>query len=146
VNPSPSAHKQYVRQCVTQLSRDPVYFKKVYRQTFITGKEPEQKALSLENALVYWDMIFSPPGRRWTTGRTDWLAAWKRYLGEKWTRSVNRDMWNQTLEFANRSMSDEALSFWSEDGAWPGVIDDFVAWCREHNIGAKPSTDGMEVD
>lgn len=47
-------------------------------------------------------------------------------------------MWNQTLEFAFKSIDDESLDFWSEDGAWPGVIDEFVAWYKRKSE--------MEVD
>lgn len=43
---------------------------------------------------------------------------------------MNKDMWNQTLEFAIQSVRDESLSFWNEDGAWPSVIDDFVTWLK----------------
>jgi DCN1-like protein 1/2 len=137
------AHKKHIKERIKALSTDTSYFKKVYRAAFTAGKEPDQKALSLENALVYWDMVFSPPGLVWETeDGTDWLARWKAFLAEKWTRSVNRDMWNQTLEFALKTMEDggSSLDFWSEDGAWPGVIDEFVVWCREGKNG------GMEVD
>lgn len=95
-------------------------------------------------------MMFNPPGRRWATSRTDWFAAWKRFLDENWERSVNKDMWNQTLEFANKSLEDEALSFWSEEAAWPSVIDQFVIWCRENGIGpgrgGGRAGNGMEVE
>lgn len=114
----------------------------MYRAAFQSGKEADVKALPLDVALVYWDLLFQPPGIAWETDDTDWLADWKAFLGERWTRSVNRDMWNQALEFAFRSMEDEALGFWSEDAAWPGVIDEFVVWCREHRKGGA----GMEVD
>jgi DCN1-like protein 1/2 len=40
-------------------------------------------------------------------------------------------MWFQALEFFNKAKSDESLSFWSEDSAWPGVIDEFVLWLKE---------------
>ena len=126
-----------------QLSTQPAYFKKVYRNAFIAGKEPDQKSLSLENAIVYWEMLFNPPGSRWASATTDWLDAWKRFLEENWTHSVNKDMWNQTLEFSTKSLADESLSFWSEDSAWPSVIDQFVMWCRTNNVG-KAGT--MEVD
>jgi DCN1-like protein 1/2 len=91
-------------------------------------------------ALVYWEMVFSPPGMAWRSASsgTDWFGEWKKFLGEKWKRSVNKDMWNQTLEFALKSMEDETLGFWSEEAAWPGVIDEFVVWCRER--------EGMEID
>lgn len=79
----------------------------------------------------------------WKTSNRNWLELWKSFLNDKWTRSVNKDMWNMTLEFALKSLSDESLSFWNEDGAWPSVIDDFVDWCREQGIG---KTDGMDVD
>lgn len=119
-----------MKSLVRSLSQDPAYFKRVYRYAFVAGKEPEQRALSLENAVVFWSMLFSAPGLEWKTASHDWLALWQAYLDEKWTRSVNRDMWNMTLEFAQRTIEDETLSFWNEEGAWPSVIDDFVAWCR----------------
>lgn len=146
MTPSIPSHKQYIRNCVSQLSRDPAYFKKVYRHTFIAGKEPDQKALSVENALVYWEMMFNPPGRPWATNRRDWFAAWKTFLDANWKRSVNRDMWNQTLEFANKTLEDEDLTFWTEDAAWPSVIDQFVVWCRAEGVLAAGGTDGMEVE
>lgn len=115
----------------------------MYKYAFITGKERDQKSLSLENALVFWGMLFSAPGIEWKTKHHDFLDLWKTFLGEKWTRSVNKDMWNMTLEFAFKSMTDESLSFWNEDGAWPSVIDEFVAWCRGKGIGQSAS---MEID
>lgn len=115
-------------------------FRKVYRYAFIVGKEGEQRALSLELALLYWDTLFKKPGQIWigSSRKTDWLNEWKSFLQENWKRSVNRDMWNQTLEFAFKSIDDESLGFWSEDGAWPGVIDEFVAWYKRKSE--------MEVD
>ncbi|KAF4453313.1 putative SCRO protein [Fusarium austroafricanum] len=136
-------HAAHLRKLIKSLSSDLALFKKVYRHAFVAGREPDQKALSLENALVYWDILFAPPGMEWKTPNHDWLDLWKSFLDAKWTRSVNRDMWNMTLEFALKSLSDESLSFWNEDGAWPSVIDDFVDWCREKGIG---KTDGMDVD
>lgn len=97
----------------------------------------------MDNAKVYWDVLFSPPGMAWKTKNNDWLALWNSFLDEKWTRSVNKDMWNMAFEFALKSMEDESLSFWNEDGAWPSVIDDFVEWCRQKGI-AKVET--MDVD
>lgn len=122
------------------LSTDQALFKKVYRHTFVAAKEPSEKALKLEYAYIYWDTLFASPGWKWTTESHDWFDLWKSFLNERWTRSVNKDMWNQTLEFAFKSVEDETLSFWSEDGAWPTVIDDFVAWCRDAKGIGKPET------
>nr|RBQ90347.1 hypothetical protein FVER53263_08971 [Fusarium verticillioides] len=136
-------HAAHLRKLTKSLSSDPTLFKKVYRHTFVAGRDGDQKALNLETALVYWDILFAPPGMEWKTPNRNWLELWKSFLNAKWTRSVNKDMWNMTLEFALKSLSDESLSFWNEDGAWPSVIDDFVDWCREQGIG---KTDGMDVD
>jgi DCN1-like protein 1/2 len=138
-----TAQRTYMKNLIFSMSVKPDVFKKAYRYTFVVGKEGDQRALSVENSVVYWDMLFKAPGRPWVGKQTgiDWLALWKTFLQEKWTRSVNRDMWNQTLEFALKSIDDETLSFWSEDGAWPGVIDEFVAWYRE-----KTSSGAMDLD
>jgi DCN1-like protein 1/2 len=132
---------------LSALSQDPIFFKKVYRHAFVVGKEPDQKSLSLENAQIYWSMLFTAPGWEWKTASHNWLRLWDSFLKEKWTRTVNRDMWNMTFEFALKTKSDETLSFWSEDGAWPSVIDDFVHWCRQRGIGkAQEEIAEMEVD
>ncbi|KAF5024731.1 hypothetical protein F66182_3163 [Fusarium sp. NRRL 66182] len=136
-------HAAYLRKQISSLSSDSALFKKVYRHAFVAGRETDQKALSLENALVYWEILFAPPGMEWKTSNHNWLELWKTFLDARWTRSVNKDMWNMTLEFALKSLSDESLSFWNEDGAWPSVIDDFVDWCRGKGIG---KADGMDVD
>ncbi|KAH7307997.1 defective in cullin neddylation protein 1 [Stachybotrys elegans] len=144
VGASHEEHAAHVHALIKDLSRDAALFKKVYRYAFITGREREQKSLSLENALAFWESLFSAPGMEWKTRSNDWIGLWKQFLSEKWTRSVNKDMWNMTLEFAVKSLQDETLSFWSEDGAWPSVIDDFVAWCRQRGIGH--ASESMEVD
>ncbi|KAI8626133.1 DUF298-domain-containing protein [Xylariaceae sp. FL1651] len=132
-----AAHLRYLAGLMT---KDRDLFRKVYRYAFVAGKEGDQRALSLEMALLYWDTLFKKPGQSWVGSSTkiDWLNEWTTFLQENWKRSVNRDMWNQTLEFAFKSIEDESLNFWNEDGAWPGVIDEFVAWYRRKSE--------MEVD
>jgi len=128
---TPAKQKTWIKDQVASLSKDQALFKRVYRHAFICCKEKGQKALDLENAIVYWQLLFSPPGMTWVTGETNWLDLWIEFLQAKWTKTVNKDMWNMTYEFYVKSLQDESLDFWSEDGAWPGVIDDFVAWVEE---------------
>ncbi|EAA33666.3 hypothetical protein NCU05716 [Neurospora crassa OR74A] len=154
----PAHHRNYVRMCIQNLPQNPAYFKKVYQFAFGLGKEPAQKALEKDVALVFWDLFLGTESsdtglgpRPWKSKNVDWLGAWKRFLAEKWTRSVNKDMWNQTLAFAEKTMVDETLGFWNEDQAWPGVIDDFVLWCREQGIAKAPAPgaaggEGMDVE
>jgi len=147
VSATKSAHASYIKGQVASLSKNANYFKKVYRYAFVVGKEGDQKALSLETATTFWHTLFKTPGMEWKTTSHDWLALWLEFLNAKWTRSVNRDMWNQTLEFALRTKRDETLSFWSEDGAWPSVIDAFVMWCKaEQKIGSSPDAEMDTTD
>lgn len=130
---------------IRTLSDNADVFKAVYKHTFVAGKESDQRSLDRDNALVYWTSLFNAPGRPWVgkqTGR-DFAALWVEFIQEKWTKSISRDLWNQLLLFAERSAEDETLSFWSEDGAWPGVIDDFVAWLRARD---EASGAAMDVD
>ncbi|EGX89795.1 defective in cullin neddylation protein 1 [Cordyceps militaris CM01] len=143
VNASHKEHAKHLRKVIKALPKDAALFKRVYKYAFVVGRENDQKSLSLDTALIYWDMLFAPPGMPWKNAHRDWLALWKKFLAEKWTRSVNRDMWNMVLEFAFKSIEDDSVSFWNEDGAWPSVIDEFVEWCRANGVG-KPEK--MEVD
>jgi DCN1-like protein 1/2 len=135
--------KAYINSQVKLLSTDMGLFKKVYKHAFVCARDKGQKALALENALVYWGLLFSEPGKPWITRSTDWAALWQEFLKAKWTKSVNRDMWNQTFEFVQKTLQDESLSFWSEDGAWPGVIDEFVAYAKEKR---GDNANSMETD
>ncbi|OTB02236.1 hypothetical protein M426DRAFT_322818 [Hypoxylon sp. CI-4A] len=127
-----TSQKQHLQRLVAALDKDRDLFRRVYRYAFSVGREGDQRALSLDLSILYWEMLFKKPGMIWVGKSTgiNWLNEWISFLREKWTRSVSKDMWNQTFEFALKSMEDESLGFWSEDSAWPGVIDEFVAWYR----------------
>lgn len=143
VDASHEEHAAHIKSLTSTLATDTALFKKVYKYAFVVGREKDQKSLSLENALIYWNILFAPPGMVWKNAQRNWLDLWKEFLAEKWTRSVNRDMWNMALEFALKSIEDDSLSFWNEDGAWPSVIDDFVDWCKTKGIG---KSEQMEID
>ena len=54
-------------------------------------------------------------------------------------------MWNETLKFAQLTLEDEAISFWTEESSWPSVIDDFVEWVKkEKRGGGEPEPQQME--
>ncbi|KAI6353086.1 Scaffold-type E3 ligase [Pyricularia grisea] len=150
---SKSGQKDYIQSLIRNLPHDHELFKRVYRHAFIAGREtPEQRALPLENALVYWQCFFGsemPHSKPWVAkssqsgGTTDFLDLWTEYLKNNWSRTVSKDMWNQTLDFAVKSTADSTLSFWTPEGSWPSVIDGFVEWLRSKGIGVAS---GMEVD
>lgn len=115
----------------TRLTTDHDFFKRVYKHTFLIARTPGQKAVALDAAIEFWRLLFSPPSISWITATTPWLDWWIEYLESKWKKTVNKDMWEQTLVFSQKSLQDETMSWWSEDGAWPGVLDEFVAYVNE---------------
>ena len=53
-------------------------------------------------------------------------------------------MWDQTAVFVGKTMEDESMGFWSEDGAWPSCIDEFVAFVKEKR-GTGGAGEEMDV-
>ena len=49
-------------------------------------------------------------------------------------------MWNMTYEFFKRTIEDEDFGWWDEQGAWPGVLDEFVSYVREKRDRGKEET------
>ena len=131
----------------TQLSQDPEYFRRVYRHAFFLARTPGQRGIQLDIALDFWRLLFGPGGIPWADNDTDWLALWVEFLVEKWKKNVNRDMWDQTGAFAAKCLEDGELEWWSEDGAWPVVFDEFVAyWKEKKGDNAEGGGEGEKMD
>ena len=86
-------------------------------------------------------MLLAAPSLAWTGPDAPWLDWWLEFLTERYGKSVNKDLWDQTLVFAQKTLEDPSLGFWSEDAAWPGVIDEFVGFVGERRAGER-----MEVE
>ena len=113
-------------------------FKKTYKATFALGRTAGAKVLQLETAVEYWRLLLSAPSLEWCTKTTPWLDWWIEYLESKWKKSVSKDMWDQLGQFVFKSLDEETMSWWSEEGSWPGVIDEFVAYVKaKREEGAK---------
>ena len=139
--------KSYISNLKAQLPSDKTTYTRVYKYTFLLAKTAQQKAVLLEQAVACWDLLFSSPysAVKWTSSNTPWLDWWKEFLEVSWKKSVNKDMWNETLKFAQLTLEDEAISFWNEESSWPSVIDDFVEWVKnEKRGGAEQKTEEME--
>ncbi|KAL9612486.1 MAG: hypothetical protein Q9167_002917 [Letrouitia subvulpina] len=144
--PDLPAQKSQALSFRRSLTSSPPFFRSVYKSTFRLALTPGQKSLALDTATEYWRILLSPPSLGWNTGKTPWLDWWIEYLGERWKKGVSRDMWEQTGVFVVKSLEDESMSWWSEDGAWPGSLDEFVAFVKEKRGPEGGSADGMEVE
>lgn len=121
------------------------FFKQVYKRAFTIGRQHGQKAVDLAAATEYWKLLFSEPSVVWRSETTPWLDWWIEFLERDWKKSVNKDMWDQTYSFFEKSVQDESMSWWDENGAWPGVIDDFVMFVQKEKRGVS-SADPMETE
>lgn len=131
--------RQMVEQRESQLAK-PSYrphVKSIYKHSFILARPEGQKAVPLDMAIVFWRLLFNPPSLQWSTASTPWLEWWVEFLESRWKKSVNKDMWDQTFAFAEKTLEDESLSWWSEDSAWPGVIDEFVEYVQKEKRGSE---------
>ena len=72
---------------------------------------------------------------KWSTEKTPWLSWWTEFVNSEWKKSVNKDMWNETLKFAQLTLEDESMGFWNEESSWPSVIDEFVEWVKKGKRG-----------
>lgn len=162
VTPDWAGQRQLVHARISQALTDPNYFKTIYDFAFQVGREPGQKAITMAVAVGFWEGLYDSDKNPWKSAHVNWLTEWTRFLKEKfgvvkvnsdgeeeveYRRTVSKDLWSQTRLFAAKTKQDETLSFWSEEQAWPGLIDEFVIWCKEKGIvpNAKNS-ESMDVE
>lgn len=107
-------------------------FRRVYRYAFPLCRLQGQRNLQFEIAAEQWRLFLTSEngGIEWNTPTTPWLDWWIEFLEERGKRPVNKDLWEQVEVFMRKTDEDEAFSWWSADGAWPGAIDDFVVWVQ----------------
>uniref|UniRef100_H2YRZ9 Defective in cullin neddylation protein n=1 Tax=Ciona savignyi TaxID=51511 RepID=H2YRZ9_CIOSA len=104
-----------------EILNDPAQFKSVYRYAIDFSKEPGQRTLDLNTANVMLSLLLS---KRWSL-----FPKFQVFLEQtKSCRAMNRDQWNNVLEFSRSIQPD--LSNYDSDGAWPVVLDDFAEYVK----------------
>ena len=153
VNPTTQTCDTVSKQCAhitslrKRLASDPAYFKEIYRSTFRLAKPENQKSVPMDAALEFWQMFFggkAKGGIEWNSRRTPWLDWWLAFYEARIKRPVNKDLWNMVMELVTKTKEDggESLDWWSENGAWPMAVDDFVVFVKERRKGSSMTTGG----
>jgi DCN1-like protein 1/2 len=139
--------KAYIKSLKSELPANRELFERVYKYAFTIAKAGNSKQAALEQAIAFWDLLFSSPlsAIKWTSASTPWLDWWKEFLTTSYKKSINKDMWNETLKFAKLTLADEEMTFWTEESSWPSVIDDFVAWVKNEKRGGS-KTEPMDEE
>ncbi|KAJ6598023.1 hypothetical protein B0H10DRAFT_735461 [Mycena sp. CBHHK59/15] len=67
------------------------------------------------------------------------MAEVLEFIAEKGSyKATNKDLWSMMLEFC--STVNPTLQDYEADGAWPTLLDDFVAWKKDKSgTGAEPT-------
>ncbi|XP_043223304.1 DCN1-like protein 4 [Amphibalanus amphitrite] len=118
----------------------PDTFKAIYRFGFDFAREKSQRSMELDTAIAMLRVLLQD---RWPL-----CAVFLRFLAQGRYRVVNRDQWNNILDFSRVVAPD--LSGYDENGAWPVMLDEFVDWRRDicsRNAALGVDTGaGMEAD
>ncbi len=129
------AQGEYVKTLRKQIQTDRNYLKQVYRYTFNLARPEGQKNVPVDAALDFWKMFFDADkgGIEWNSDATPWLDWWLEYYETRYKRPANKDLWNMVGELVNKTAEPggENMDWWSEDGAWPMAVDEFVAFVKE---------------
>lgn len=129
------AQADHVNAMRERLRTDLGYLKRVYRYSFILARPEGQKNVPVETALDFWKKFFDSEtgGVEWNSDSTPWLDWWLDYYETKYMRPTNKDLWNMVGELVHKTQEPggENMDWWSEDGAWPTAVDEFVAFVKE---------------
>lgn len=129
------AQGDHVKALRKQLQKDHSYLKQVYRYTFTLARPEGQKNVPVDAALDFWKMFFDSEqgGIDWNSDSTPWLDWWLEYYESRYKRPTNKDLWNMVGELVikTREPGGENMDWWSEDGAWPMAVDEFVTFVKE---------------
>jgi len=97
-------------------------FKEFYGWLFSFIKDDEErKVLEAEPAIEMMALVLRD--------QFPLLDKYVEFLKATKVKAITEDVWTQTLEFAKEVKPD--LSNYDPDGAWPGVLDDFVTFMKE---------------
>lgn len=114
--------------------QDPAKFRQIYQFAYVFSRERGQKIVQLDVALAMWDLLLPPS--RWPH-----IEAWKEFLRTHHKRAVSRDTWNQLLPFIESTSVD--FSNYDDSGAWPYLLDEFVAIMRTQQQEEQQQQDGQ---
>ncbi|KAK9468837.1 Cullin binding-domain-containing protein [Lipomyces arxii] len=118
--------KKVVETLRDQMQNDPVFFKNVYRFTFIFVRSPGQRILNLDSAVEYWTLLLED---RFPDKRS--FDQWVSFVTEQYKKAIPRDTWNMLLDFVVNVLNNaNGLDSYDSEAAWPSIFDEFVAYLK----------------
>jgi len=90
----------------------------------------QSRNIEMETAIAFWSVLLAPSFSI-VSEMIEFLNAKPSY------KAANKDLWSMMLEFCRTV--DPSLDNYEADGAWPTVLDDFVAWKKTGGSQAQAS-------
>ncbi|KAI0086212.1 Cullin binding-domain-containing protein [Irpex rosettiformis] len=98
-------------------------FNEFYLFCFMLVKPPQGRNIEMETASAFWTVLLVP--------RYELMQQILDFIAEKGSyKGVNKDLWQMVLEFC-QTVSPTLENF-EADGAWPTMLDEFVAWKKDN--------------
>jgi len=111
-------------------------FSELYQFCFMLAKPPQARNIDLETAVALWSVLLAP--------RYPIINDLTTFLTEKGTyKGSNKDIWNMVHEFCHTV--NPSLDNYETDGAWPSLLDDFVAWSKSKLDGGTEPLPAKEA-
>ncbi|KAM5542606.1 hypothetical protein V8D89_003567 [Ganoderma adspersum] len=108
-------------------------YAELYAFCFALAKPPTARNIDMDTASAFWSVLVAP--------KYPIMNDILEFINEKGTyKGVNKDLWNMVLEFSRSIQPD--LSTYEADGAWPTMLDDFVAWKKAKLNGEDINVEG----
>lgn len=102
-------------------------FLQLYGFCFALAKPPQARNIDMETATAFWSVLLVP--------HYPIIADVIEFINEKGSyKGANKDLWNMMLEFCQTVRP--TLEDYEADGAWPTLLDDFVAWKKSETSGS----------
>ncbi|KAF9030782.1 Cullin binding-domain-containing protein [Panaeolus papilionaceus] len=102
-------------------------FQKLYQFSFNLVKPEASKNIDMETSVAFWSVLLAP--------KFPLMKEVIEFIVEKNSyKATNKDLWSMMLEFCETVTPN--LDNYEADGAWPTLLDDFVAW-KQAKSGAS---------
>jgi DCN1-like protein 4/5 len=118
---SKATGKEYDRTTYNTYAFKPkAAFKKLYMFSFNLVKPEQSKNIDMETSLAFWSALLIP--------KYELMGEITQFIKENIDtyKATNKDLWSMMLEFCETVKP--TLQNYEADGAWPTLLDDFVAW------------------
>ncbi|CAK5279329.1 unnamed protein product [Mycena citricolor] len=97
-------------------------FGSLYTFCFNLAKPEQSRNIDMETSMAFWSVLLLP--------QFPIMKEVLEFITEKNSyKATNKDLWSMMLEFCRTVKP--TLQDYEADGAWPTLLDDFVAWKQE---------------